>query len=284
MSWDRQLDVASFGGVEFQVERVSDTLARRIREYRYPGRNGADLDDLGREPRRTSLTAVFHGSSYEAELSQFLQVVDAGKAATFVHPTLGTWTARATIGGVDQDYTRRDCAMVQVEVVEDGTSTELPTLFSLDALAAEVTLAAYELGELNLEAVDEVTTAADAALAFAADVKDSMDSAAAAVNEVRRKIENAQEAIRSATDFANYPLVKSLRKVAYTCQKLATRVEAFRPSVVAKDIPIAMPLPLLAHELYGDRSRADQLTTLNPSVRNPFVIPPGTRLKVHGES
>lgn len=279
MTWDLQLDTASFRGVEFEVERLDDALVRRIREYRYPWRDGADLDDLGREPRRTQLTAHFRGDTYESDLSAFLKIVDAGKSGTFIHPTLGTWTARISIPSIAQTHEDRDAAVLQVEVIEDGTSTTLPTLYSIEKLEDEVETECLAVEDED-PGYDEVSDAVSAARAFVASAQAKASQITSEVNKVRKKIDTAVEKARQLTDVQNYPLVRSLKKLAYSCQKVGTRIQQVKPVVLERTIPVEMPLPLLAHKLYGDSSRATEIQQVN-RVRNPFIAPPGARLKVY---
>lgn len=280
MTWDLQLDTASWRGVDFEVERLDDNLVRRIREYSYPWRDGADLDDLGREPRRTQLTAHFRGDTYEGDLSAFLQLVDAGKAGTFHHPTLGSWTARVTVSSIVHTHEDRDAAVVQMEVIEDGTSTSLPVLFSLEALEADVETEAVAVTAANTPSYAEVTDAVTAARAFVAAAQSRAAQITSEVNQVRKKIDAAVEKARELTDVQNYQLVRSLKRLAYSCQKLGTRVRAAKPVVLEREIPVEMPLVVLAHKLYGDASRATEIQVAN-RVRNPFLAPAGVQLKVY---
>lgn len=281
MSWDTQLEIASFMGVTFNVEAISDELARRLAEYKYPWRNGADFEDLGREPRRTQLTAVFQGPEYEAELGAFIAVVDKGEAGNFIHPILGSWNARIIKLSIDQDHSRRDFASVSVEVVEDGTSTELPDLFSIGALEQEVDDECDLVEAANTEDVEGVSSLLDKAREFAADAQSFAGKITSTVNQIRKRIDSVVDAATELTDFENYALIKSVKRLGYSCQKLGTRVEAMSPTILRQNLAATMPFPLLAHKLYGDKDRADDLQTLN-RTRNPFIAPGGDDIKVYG--
>jgi len=280
LSWDRQLDTASFRGVPFEVEQLDDNLVRRIREYRYPWRDGADLDDLGREPRKTQLTAIFHGGSYESSLSAFMASVDEGQAGTFVHPILGQWTARLSISSIRHSHDHRDAAVVLVEVIEDGTSTKLPELYSVSKLADEVETEATAVTAQNTSSVTEVTSAVTEARSFAANAADSVDQVTSQVNQVRSKIDTAVAKVRAAVDPNSYRLVRSLKLLAYSCQRLATRVQQIKPVVLEREVGIGMPLQLVAHKLYGDATRASEIRKVN-RIRNSLLVPAGTKLRVY---
>ena len=47
-------------------------------------------------------------------------------------------------------------------------------------------------------------------------------------------------------------------------------------------VAVTMSATMLAHALYGDSSRAQQITDLN-HLRNPSLIPAGTQLRVYGK-
>lgn len=178
MAWDRQLDTATFRSIPFEVERIDDSIMRRIAQYKYPWRDGADLEDIGRDPRRTSLTAVFYGDDYETSLSEFMSTVDEGKKGLFVHPILGSWQARLNISSIQHEPGKRDACTVQVEVLEDGTSTELPELYSITALEDEVLTEAAALTAANTDNIAKVTSAVTEAVAFAAAVRNKVKQAA----------------------------------------------------------------------------------------------------------
>jgi len=74
--------------------------------------------------------------------------------------------------------------------------------------------------------------------------------------------------------------VRAVKRVAYSVQKLAQRVQSLRPPLVLKRLEAAMPVSLFAHKLYGDAKRQDEILRMN-RVRNTFVIPAGTELKVY---
>jgi prophage DNA circulation protein len=276
MTWDRQLEEASFRGVTFQTQRLSGSpSARRLAEYQYPGRDGSDFEDRGREPQRWSFTCVFTGDEYESELGQFQQVVDAGRSGRFTHPTHGTFTARVSITNLDESPDLRDTAIVQIEVVEDGTATALPDLFSVGGLADEVDFWADAVDAADTASVPTVTTAWQDAKAWASNVKAGVQGAIKTVNSVRRKIDNALKTMEDLTNPSNWQVVRSLKRLSYSCQKLATRAQNVLPKVKSQTATVPLPLALLAFKMYGDRTKVDQLLQANPTIRNSFVVQPG---------
>ncbi|KNC92778.1 DNA circularization protein [Trabulsiella odontotermitis] len=91
MSWKDDLLDASFRGVTFDCLDVSDMLARDVAQYRYPYRNGADVEDLGGKPDNIRMTAIFFGDDYEIRLQKFIHVLNAPGYGELIHPVFGSY-------------------------------------------------------------------------------------------------------------------------------------------------------------------------------------------------
>jgi prophage DNA circulation protein len=91
MSWENDLLPASFRGVEFDCIDTSDTLARDLAQYRYPYREGADVEDLGGKPDSIRITAIFFGDDYETRLQTFLKAVNTPGYGELIHPVFGSY-------------------------------------------------------------------------------------------------------------------------------------------------------------------------------------------------
>lgn len=71
-----------------------------------------------------------------------------------------------------------------------------------------------------------------------------------------------------------------LRAVAYQVQQAAQAVIELRPPVQLREAPLAGPLRLVAHSLYGDHTRAAELLRLNAWGRR-LVVERGEELKAY---
>lgn len=71
-----------------------------------------------------------------------------------------------------------------------------------------------------------------------------------------------------------------LRAVAYQVQQAARAVIELRPPVQLREAPLAGPLRLVAHSLYGDHTRAAELLRLNAWGRR-LVVERGEELKAY---
>lgn len=286
MSWSAQLERAQFRGVEFDCQTTRDSHERRIAEYTYPGVDGVDDDDLGRMPRRCEVKAIFTGADYLAQLGALLEVIDEGKPGRWRHPLLGGYTARIRRGSVEHDQARRESATVDLEIVESGTRAPLETVFSVEAIKREVTIEAEAVeaavAELAVD-VDEVTSALDSVTSFVESAEQQVADIEQRVNEVRSRIDNAVAAVRAKVDeLKAHPAVRAARRLAHACQRLGDRVQRLRPRIRSLELSVTGPIALLAHRLYGDASRGDELARLN-NVRNPFLVRGGQEVQVYGE-
>lgn len=283
MTWSSDIEQASFAGVPFEVRSTDDTLERRVARYAIPWVDGADLDDLGREPTAVRVAAVFNGPDYRDRLQALRQATDAGEQGDFVHPILGGGRYRIVRLVVHHECTARDHAEAELELLEDGTRTTLADLQSVGALEAEVLTRASLASSANTaltEPVEEADAAVEAAEDFATGGADAVDSVDRQVDAVRSQIDTAVAAAGAAGDLVAQPLVHALRLLGHSCLQLSRRVQQQRPQVMIKEVTTTQPLSTLAHTLYGDAEREADLLELN-RIRNPFMVPAGSQVKVH---
>jgi len=177
----------------------------------------------------------------------------------------------------------RDAATVDLEVVEEGIDTILPELqWSVTALEQEVEVSCVEV-EAEVSRLDETIDAVTDAVAelrdFVAKARSVGSKLAMAIDKVRAKISAAVTAARSLGDIESYPIVRAVRRAEHTATQLARRLYNESPPVITKLIKVPCSLTVLAHSLYGDGARSDEILALN-RVRNSFLVPAGTLLKV----
>lgn len=90
MAWLDTLLDASFKGVAFDCEQVTDDAQRDVPTHAYPYVNGEDTEDLGRTAIGTEIAAVFWGDDYESRLQKFLEVLDQPGPGELIHPIFGS--------------------------------------------------------------------------------------------------------------------------------------------------------------------------------------------------
>jgi prophage DNA circulation protein len=103
----------------------------------------------------------------------------------------------------------------------------------------------------------------------------------AVTNVTRAGLQTAIDGTRGAMDAEGRGQVaEALREVASAVQEAAQAVINQRPPVVSKPCPISGPVRLVAHQMYGDATRADEISRLNSLGRN-VLLQRGDALHVY---
>ena len=107
MSWQDELQQASFRGVPFGVLGGEGRFGRRIAPHEYPMRDKPYVEDLGRSTRRFNISGfliensvVYGGGSVIAQRDAMVAAAETAGPGTLVHPTLGELTVNITEGGL----------------------------------------------------------------------------------------------------------------------------------------------------------------------------------------
>lgn len=292
MSEWQNLVPASFGGVIFHVASTDDSLGRRFATYEFPYRQGAELEDLGRRARTTRVSAVFIGDGYLGRLDALIRVIDAGEAEQFTHPLLGTWTARASLDTIRHEHGRRDMATVDIEFTEDGLDAEPPKIKTTGTLkeemtehasAADAAAAALPAAPNSAGVTAATDDATDAARQMVANVESDSGTADVFGDRVRQKSSDAISVARqNYDDVTAYDLTLSLQLVAYTAKLLAEAVISDKPPIRGHEVVGDISVSMLAHILYGDFTRGDEILEMN-DIEDPNLVRAGTILKVFTE-
>lgn len=146
MGWKDSLQDASFRGVPFDVVRTRDDLQSDLALHEYPYLNGADIEDLGRKPRRVRMTTVFWGDDYLVRLNNLINALNVLGAGELIHPVFGSMPRMVVeSAGVDHDADSPDFCTVDMLFVMDTPS---------------VPFAANQLPEQKAAAVNQAADAA----------------------------------------------------------------------------------------------------------------------------
>ena len=128
--------------IALTVLKITDRTGRIYVEHVYPGRDGAEVEDMGAEPARFDIEAVLWGPRWADDLFALQASAElplATGTGTFVHPFRGTM--RGVIRGltVSHQDTKHDFATVNFTFVEaSGT----PAAFATSASSASAVAAA----------------------------------------------------------------------------------------------------------------------------------------------
>lgn len=122
MAWKDTLLEASFRGAIFDCIRTDDSADRSVAEHAYPYIDGADIEDLGRGPRKVSTEAIFYGDDYEQRLRHFIQVLDEPGEGDLIHPVFGVMFAQLTSYRIRHEADNIDQASITLEFTESTPS------------------------------------------------------------------------------------------------------------------------------------------------------------------
>lgn len=144
MGWELALQDAAFKGLPFDCLRTGDQFARDVATYTYPYIDGGDTEDMGRQPRRFSMTAVFFGELYDVQLEAFLTLLDQPGPGELMHPVYGSIPAAQLLShDVNHDANEPNYATVQLSFIEhkDSNSFFADASNGLDAARANAAMA-----------------------------------------------------------------------------------------------------------------------------------------------
>lgn len=120
-------------------------------------------------------------------------------------------------------------------------------------------------------------------------LKDDMAAPALTPNEIESLAGNVRARLDDALSYAAaalpsgavHAVTNALRSAARGIQQLAEAALNARPPLATHVAEKACNFHALAHRLYGDFSRADELRRINPQVKNPNFIAKGQELLVY---
>lgn len=284
MSW-RDLERASFDGIEFDVAEVTDSLGRRLARHNFPWRDGADLDDMGAKEREVSLRAIFFGNDYLINLDLITRAHFSGETAVFVHPVFGEFDAKIESMSITHSVDASNYAEVDIAIVQDGIDVFLPELQeSKEALKDEIETLAGEIGiEATLLELSKSTS-------FVDDIGNFIDGITDFVGDIDRQINSLRDRAKTAIAEARekygindiQTLLEKVNAATYAVQKLGNRLIKENPIALIEDVAITMPLVAVAHKIHGNFERFTELLDLN-TIRNPFLVPKGTKLRTYAD-
>lgn len=121
MSWEQNLQDASFKGVRFDCVMTREVDERDVAEYLYPYRDGGVTEDLGRGLRRMDLVAVLWGDDYDNRLQALLQKLEEPGPGELIHPIYGAMPDVQFKGKrVEHEADRPNYAAVYMTFLEGG--------------------------------------------------------------------------------------------------------------------------------------------------------------------
>ena len=208
MAWDKTLLDASFRGVRFDVASIGDDIERAVAVHSYPFTDGGDPEDLGREPRRISLKALFYGDDYERALQTFIAAIDTPGAGTLIHPLFGSIRAQFTRAHIEHREDQPDFCEVQLDFVEAALGEPV---FSRQLAANKVAA----VGQATAATIDRAQTR------LAADVAKVLKGPAALQQLVLATMQGAIGKAMSLYQTLSQPITGALALVTSTLNYLS---------------------------------------------------------------
>lgn len=123
---------ASWKGVAFLVDDSSGEFGRRAVLHEYPARDLPESEDLGRAPRKISITAFFIGTDAADAWEKAQRLIAAMESAgpgALIHPWLGYWEKAALVNPGKVKWPRAGGGRVSVdlELIQEGDAAEPET-------------------------------------------------------------------------------------------------------------------------------------------------------------
>lgn len=117
MAWKDDLQDASFRGVAFECVSIKDSTSKAQVVHQAPFSDEAIIEDMGKDPRKISITAVFTGDSYKSESDELIDALNERGTGTLVHPIYGICNASVLSHNVDHDADNVDACNISIEFV-----------------------------------------------------------------------------------------------------------------------------------------------------------------------
>lgn len=115
MGWATELHDASFRGVQFECTTISDSMSKTVSIQQAPYSNDASVEDMGNEPRRISIQAIYAGNDYLIWLNALLAALDESGDGELIHPIFGICNAQVVSHNVNHDADNYDACTFTIE-------------------------------------------------------------------------------------------------------------------------------------------------------------------------
>jgi prophage DNA circulation protein len=146
MGWEAKLQKASFRGVPFKVDTADTGLGRNVAMHRYPNRDFASSEDLGRKGRSFTINAYVAGDDFFPDRDRLLEAIEGKSGAgTLIHPTLGS--IQAVVLSATHRYKGNEGGVEYIEITFEQVgefSSQAATTNATAALALVATSAASQ--------------------------------------------------------------------------------------------------------------------------------------------
>ncbi|MCH7357455.1 DNA circularization N-terminal domain-containing protein [Acinetobacter sp. NIPH 1958] len=389
MGWDTDLQDASFRGVQFECTSTKDSVSKTLAIKQAPYSNEAEVEDMGNDPRKISIQAIYTGIDYLTWVDALEAALLATGSGELIHPVYGIQQVNVVNYEIDHEANNPDFCTISIEFINakdkkrelfvpvaTPEKIETSTITESPASALKTALDKLKLSDTNKlfttvtsirngidqartylgvakKAIEDILSPADWIVGLVDDVTklvtfDTSISALTKWRDVVHRVERfeklfqneadlpevlrvwrstqvasqiaiAQQVIATTrtemasnqqTSFSPVDLAivrKKTREVLQQAIRDERRINSFesitqiqiyknvaaqiqdqiqelietRPPITKAQVPVPCTLHWLAHHLYGDMRRADEIRRLNPDLINPAALQVGMELTVY---
>lgn len=118
MSWATDLQDASFRGVQFECTSVSDAYNKALAIHQAPYSDDAEIEDMGTDPRKISIQAMYSGDDYLTWLNALEAALAETGSGELIHPIYGILEVQVASWQVQHDAENVDYCAVSIEFVK----------------------------------------------------------------------------------------------------------------------------------------------------------------------
>ena len=118
MGWAKELQDASFRGVQFECTSTNDAVSKSLAVKQSPYSNEAEIEDMGNNPRNISLNAVYAGDDYKTWLDALEAALLETGAGELIHPIYGIMQVNVVDYSVDHNAENVDSCTIAIKFIQ----------------------------------------------------------------------------------------------------------------------------------------------------------------------
>ena len=230
MGWKDDLQDASFRGVQFECTSTNESGSKSLAVKQAPYSNKANVEDLGNNPLKISIEAIFSGENYKIEMDALWAALVATGSGELIHPVHGVMQVYAEsyqIGHVAEEV---DACKISIEFIQ-AEDKERPLFIPI---AVPVSIPLYSIPDSPVTALQSVLKKLqqfnpNKFFSFVNKIRDGINSARQFLGTVKGAIENVlspdwivgliDDATRLATFDTNISAISKWRDVFKRVQR-----------------------------------------------------------------
>ncbi|WHP04772.1 DNA circularization N-terminal domain-containing protein [Acinetobacter corruptisaponis] len=230
MGWKDDLQDASFRGVQFECTSTNESGSKSLAVKQPPYSNKASVEDMGNNPLKISIDAVFSGENYKIEMDALWAALVATGSGELIHPIHGVMQVYAEsyqIGHVAEEV---DACKISIEFIQ-AEDKERPLFIPI---AVPVSIPLYSIPDSPVSALQSVLKKLqqfnpNKFFSFVNKIRDGISAARQFLGTVKGAIENVlspdwivgliDDATRLATFDTNISAISKWRDVFKRIQR-----------------------------------------------------------------